>query len=275
MRSSTGKGLRHRAPLRTSSTPTPAGPPHLCAEAAAAAQPSGSGSRPADAQASMKRGTPPRRPRRPSRPRAARCRPRGWPSARRRPTTPSGGGATSTRPSRSTGSDTASPAQAAACKTAECSTAVCATTAPASRTPRRSPEEAQVHRVGARGREGDLVGADLQRLGDGCPGVVEQQPRGPGGAVQTSWVGVPLVEGGEQGLPRGRVQRLGRRGVQVGPGRLSRGAHAATLTGAPTGGTHPRIRGRIRLVCGCPVKSRERGRPWVCRSRREAPADRR
>ena len=38
-----GKGLRHRAPLRTSSTPTPAGPPHLCAEPAAAASPSGSG----------------------------------------------------------------------------------------------------------------------------------------------------------------------------------------------------------------------------------------
>ena len=46
IRSSTGNGCRHRAPLRTSSTPTPAGPPHLCAEAAAALHPSGSGSRP-------------------------------------------------------------------------------------------------------------------------------------------------------------------------------------------------------------------------------------
>ena len=32
-----GNGLRQRADLRTSRTPTPAGPPHLCAEAAAAA----------------------------------------------------------------------------------------------------------------------------------------------------------------------------------------------------------------------------------------------
>ena len=31
-RSSAGNGLRHRAPLRTSRTPTPAGPPHLCAD---------------------------------------------------------------------------------------------------------------------------------------------------------------------------------------------------------------------------------------------------
>ena len=39
VRSSVGNGARQRAPLRTSSTPTPAGPPHLWADAAAADQP--------------------------------------------------------------------------------------------------------------------------------------------------------------------------------------------------------------------------------------------
>ena len=56
IRSSPGNGLRQRADRRTRSTPTPAGPPHLWAEAAAADQPSGSGSRPADAHASTNRG---------------------------------------------------------------------------------------------------------------------------------------------------------------------------------------------------------------------------
>ena len=67
-RSSAGKGLRQRAPLRTSSTPTPAGPPHLWAEPAAAPSPSGSGSRPIEAQASTNSGTSPAAPRPPRRP---------------------------------------------------------------------------------------------------------------------------------------------------------------------------------------------------------------
>ena len=51
-----GTGCASAPTLRTSRTPTPAGPPHLCAEAAAAAQPSGSGRRPAEAQASTNSG---------------------------------------------------------------------------------------------------------------------------------------------------------------------------------------------------------------------------
>ena len=77
-----GTGSRQRAPRRTSSTPTPGGPPHLCAEAASADQPSGSGSRPAEAQASTKSGTPSEPARRPRRP-AAGCRPRGWRTGQR------------------------------------------------------------------------------------------------------------------------------------------------------------------------------------------------
>ena len=76
-----GTGCATATPACTSSTPTPAGPPHLCADAAAAAQPSGSGSRPADGAGVGEDGdvAAPRRPRR----RAGRCRPRGWPPGRR------------------------------------------------------------------------------------------------------------------------------------------------------------------------------------------------
>ncbi len=45
-------------PLRTASTPTPAGPPHLCALAVSTDQPGGIGSRPADWAASTTSGTP-------------------------------------------------------------------------------------------------------------------------------------------------------------------------------------------------------------------------
>ncbi len=80
-RSSTGNGVRHDVPLRTSSTPTPAGPPHLCAEPAATDQPSGQ-RQPAHRGAGVHedRVRPPRLP--PRRP-AGRCRPRGWPTGAR------------------------------------------------------------------------------------------------------------------------------------------------------------------------------------------------
>ena len=42
-----GEGVAPAGALRTRRTPTPAGPPHLCADPAAAAQPSGAGAGPA------------------------------------------------------------------------------------------------------------------------------------------------------------------------------------------------------------------------------------
>ena len=81
------------------------------------------------------------------------------------------------------------------------------------------PEQPAVHRGRARGGEGDLVGADAQRLGDHRAGVVEQESSGPAGAMEAARVGVPLVEGGEEGLARRGVQGLGRCGVEIpGPG---------------------------------------------------------
>ena len=84
--------------------------------------------------------------------------------------------------------------------------------------PGEEPEQAAVHRVGARGGEGDLVAADPEALGDHLARVVQHQPCRPGRAVQAARVGVPLVERGEQDLAGGRVQRLGGRGVEVGGG---------------------------------------------------------
>ena len=59
------EGVAPAGPLRTSSTPTPAGPPHLCADPAARTSPPGACSRPMEAQASTNRGTPAVQPRRP------------------------------------------------------------------------------------------------------------------------------------------------------------------------------------------------------------------
>ena len=75
------------------------------------------------------------------------------------------------------------------------------------------------------------------------PGVVEQEPSGPPGAVEAARVGVPLVEGSEEGLARRGVQGLGRCGIEI-----SAAGHGLKSI-RPAAGTHPRIRGAIRLVC--------------------------
>ncbi len=77
------------------------------------------------------------------------------------------------------------------------------------------PEQPAVHGVGAGRGEGDLVGSHAEALGDDGPGVVEQQSRRPGGAVEAPGIGVPLGERGLERVPRGRVQRLGGRRVEV------------------------------------------------------------
>jgi hypothetical protein len=105
------------------------------------------------------------------------------------------------------------------------------------------PEQPEVHRRRARSREGDLVRPDVQRLGHHRAGVVEQESSGPPGAVESTRVGIPLVEGGEEGLARRGVQGLGRCGVEI-----SAAGHGLKSI-RPAAGTHPRIRGAIRIVC--------------------------
>ena len=80
----------------------------------------------------------------------------------------------------------------------------------------RETEQAAVDGVGAGGGEGDLVRAYPEALGDHGAGVVEQQPRRPGGAVEAAGIGVPLVQRGLEGLAGGGVQRLGGGRVEVG-----------------------------------------------------------
>ncbi|OLE25549.1 MAG: hypothetical protein AUG44_15750 [Actinobacteria bacterium 13_1_20CM_3_71_11] len=125
--SAPGHGGTHRVPLCTTSTPTPAGPPHLWALAASTAQPPGTGTRPTDWAASTTRGTP-------AAAHAAATSATGWtvPTswlALISAATPTPGSrtaavnaATSTRPSRSTGTDTEGRS-ATACRSAECSMA--------------------------------------------------------------------------------------------------------------------------------------------------------
>lgn len=57
-RSSAGNWGEKRTPLRTASSPTPAGPPHLCALAVSTDQPSSTGPQPSDCAASTNSGTP-------------------------------------------------------------------------------------------------------------------------------------------------------------------------------------------------------------------------
>ncbi len=57
-RSSAAPWGAKRTPLRTASSPTPAGPPHLCALAASSDQRPGTGAQPSDCAASTSSGTP-------------------------------------------------------------------------------------------------------------------------------------------------------------------------------------------------------------------------
>lgn len=57
-RSSTGPWAANRTPLRTTSSPTPDGPPHLCALAVSSDQSPSTGPQPSDCAASTSRGTP-------------------------------------------------------------------------------------------------------------------------------------------------------------------------------------------------------------------------
>lgn len=57
-RSSTGPCGANRVPFRTTSSPTPPGPPHLCALPASSDQPPGTGPHGSDCAASTSSGTP-------------------------------------------------------------------------------------------------------------------------------------------------------------------------------------------------------------------------
>ena len=114
------------------------------------------------------------------------------------------------------------PTQAAAWRTAACSTAEW-TTAPApARWPRTSPSRPrwtasvpEPVKLTSSGRTPRLSATTARALSSSSRAVAP-------GVVQPPRVGVPLVERGQQGLARGRVQRLGRGGVEV-DGRWRRG----------------------------------------------------
>ena len=203
--------------------PTPAGPPHLCADSAAASQASGSGSRPPLAQASTKSGSLGLlahgqdgldRPhlvvgrlaghhRRLRRDLVGEHAPEAVHGDREGGACPPGG-VQHRRVLDGRVRDRQSVAQA----------------------PCREPQQPQVHRVGAARREGHLVRTDSEGLGRRLAGVVEQQPRLATGTMQPARVGVPPVERSEENLAGGRVQRRGGGAVEVGrPGHVGNLCH--------------------------------------------------
>ena len=143
-RSSCGQGERQRTPVRTASTPTPAGPPHSEASAVSSDHPDASDARPTTWEASTSSGTPTA---------AQACAtpatgwvvPTSWLAAIRQASAVSGRSATayaptSTRPTRLTGMTVRSPSCASsAASTAECSMELCTTCEPVRRRPARAP----------------------------------------------------------------------------------------------------------------------------------------
>ena len=79
-------------------------------------------------------------------------------------------------------------------------------------------QQPAVDGLGAGAGEAHLVGAHSEALGHDRAGVVEQQPGRAAGSVQPARVGVPLVQGGQQPVPRSGVQRLRRSRAEVNRG---------------------------------------------------------
>ena len=240
--------------VRTARMPTPGGPPHLWADAASADQPSGSGSRPADAHASTKRGTPSSR----AATSATGCSvPTSWladwqattvasPSGRgrrgrsgpRRRPGPTGWGSASRRPPA--GPPSAPRPCARWCRRWR--------SAPRWR-PRRPrctasvPEAVKVTSSGRSPSASAVAARALSRTSRAARPVVVEPPR----------VGVRRVEGGREGLAGGRVQRLARTRCRGRPGdRAPRGPRRMTRSQPNRPAcrvTHPATRLRFRIVC--------------------------
>ncbi len=114
-------------------------------------------------------------------------------------------------------------------------------------------EQPAVYRLGAGRGEGDLLGTDLETFRDDGACVVEQQSGVARGMVESARVGVARIEGREEGLARGRMEGLGRRGVEV--GRWSRSdADRCALRHVDDPTTTPsRSRCLIAIVCDLSV----------------------
>ena len=225
-RSSAGPWGANRVPLRTTSSPTPGGPPHLWALAVSSDQSPSTGPQPSDCAASTSSGTP-----------AARhtCGHLGHRLLRAhlvvggleagqrgvRAAAPRANAAgVDTRPVRSTGDLRHRAAgrlvDLRRCSTEECSTADTIRWRPVRRRPASAPGDAGVHGPGPRRGEDQFVRAAAHRLRRGLAGGVEQQPGPPPLAVQPGRVGPPLVERGRQGLTGDGMQRSGGSRVEVG-----------------------------------------------------------
>ena len=138
--------------------------------------------------------------------------------------------------------------------------------------PEQQTEHAEVDSGRARGRERHLVGTDPQHRGSDLARVVEQQPRLAPAAVQPGGVGVPPIEGRQQGLPGRRMHRLGGRCVEV-DGRLAHTRKIPPIARRRSGPAYRRKTG-VPVVTFCltavprpPGGCTERVTPCVCTSR--------
>ena len=236
-----GTGCASGRPCGPAAPRRPGGPPHLWADAAATAQPSGNGSRPAEAPAATKRGTPGT---------ASATAATGWsvPTswlALCTATSATGSGALATAAATSCGADPtlpvdgdhhvgrAGPGDGMGDRGVLHGGADDRAAVP--RPPAVQAQQPAVHGLGPAAGEGHLVGTCTEARRDHLAGVVQQQPCGPTRAVQAPGIGVPLVERGQQRLAGGGVQGLGRRGVPHGLRGCPRGVRAGAHTAEPTG----------------------------------------
>ena len=183
LRSSPGSGARHRTPVRTASTPTPGGPPHLCALAVRTDHPLGTGARPTLCAASTSKGIPCAR--QAAATSATGCTvPTSWLADCSAARTVSGPSARanrsgSTRPRTSTPTRCGPSAPGSDPQGGQDAGVLDGRAHDAPPHPPPAPREARdtpVHGLGAGRGEGDLFGAAGQDRGHRLAGPVEQQP---------------------------------------------------------------------------------------------------
>ncbi len=153
---------------------------------------------------------------------AGRCRPRGWlpagrPARCRRTSMPAKTSG-STRPVRSTGTWSTSPppplVRGRGMQHARVLDGGHHQPVPDPPAGECRAQHGEMHGLGTGGRERHLVRAGADQRRDDLASVVEQQSGSARAAVEAGRVGPSIVERGEQHLTRGRVQRLGGRGVE-------------------------------------------------------------
>ena len=262
-RSSAGYGDSQRVPLRTTSTPTPGGPPHLCA-LAGQQRPAGRHRHPADRLGGVDVAAAPRpsahaggrlgdRLHRADLVTGADQRGQRHPGRRDR----RGQASRSSRPSRSTGTAVGAAAARRAARRRAAPPSARSPSAPASARPGAGrpgrPSTAACAAVGAAGGEGQLVGAYAEDLGDAARGRVEQLA-GPAGLACRACPGRPSRRRARPAAPAAPPGAAARRWPRRGRPAHRRGSAVFHLDGI--------VRYQRSRRCAGHADPRPVGAPW-------------